>query len=83
MQQNARKRQVLEILATHRSGLRPQDLAVEARMYPTRVAYPYLKRLHRWGYLHRVKDFRGRIVYRLSPRGAWWLLAHKNQKGSR
>lgn len=73
---------MLEILAGHGAGLRPQDLAVEARMYPTRTAYPYLKRLYGWGYLHRLRDFRGRIVYRLSPRGAWWLLRHKNKKGT-
>ena len=83
MRYNARKRQVLEIFATRGAGLRPQDLAVEAGIYPTRVAYPYLKRLYGWGYLYRQRDFRGRVLYLLSPRGAWWLLKHKNEKGSR
>jgi DNA-binding PadR family transcriptional regulator len=74
---NERKRQCLEIFATHGSGIRPTEWAIEARFYPSRAAYPYLKRLHRWGYLARRRDFRGRILYRLAPRGAYWLLNHK------
>ena len=83
MRFNARKRQCFEIFATHGAGLRPIEWAIEARFYPTRAAFSYLKRLYDWGYLQRRRDFRGRILYRLSPRGAWWLLSHKNEKGIR
>jgi len=49
-------------------------------MYPIRSSYRYLKKLHRYNYLRRGRDFQGRIVYSLSPRGARWLLRDLKNK---
>jgi hypothetical protein len=49
--------------------------AVAVGMYPIRSSYRYLKKLHKYSYLWRGYDFRGRIVYRLSPRGSSVALA--------
>ena len=70
---NERKLQVLEAFATH-GQMRPIHLASEVGIYPVRRAYTYLLRLHRWGYLHRGRDYMGQLLYRLSPKGARYLL---------
>jgi hypothetical protein len=76
---NARKRQTLEILE-NRGWLSPPAWAVLAGVYPTRAAYSYLLRLHRWGLLERRRDARGLILYRLSAKGAH-RLAWLRRKG--
>ena len=82
MQFNERKLQGLEIFAKH-GWLRPQEWAVEAGFYPTRSSYSYLVRLHRWGYLKRKRDYRGRVIYQLGRRGAQWLLGKRRLRSSR
>lgn len=72
---NRRKMQGLEVFAKY-GTLRPVDWAVQTRFYPIRSSYSYLLRLHRFRYLNRGRDWRGRIVYRLSPKGARWLLKY-------
>lgn len=76
MQFNERKMQALEIF-THYNELRPRDWAVVAGFYPARASFSYLLRLHRMGLLRRARDYRDRIVYRLSPHGARWLLKRR------
>lgn len=78
MRYNQRKVQGLEAFAS-RGDLRPEEWAVACRFYPLRASFSYLVRLYRWGYLLRHRDFRGRILYRLSPRGALWLLKNRNR----
>ena len=78
VRRNERKLQVLEAFATN-AAMRPVQLAPEVGIYPFRRAYTYLLRLHRWGYLQRRRDHKGRIVYRLSPRGARYLLWHRRK----
>lgn len=73
MERNRRKLQTLEIF-TRWPELRPGDYAVEARFYPIRAAWSYLRKLQRMNLLNRRRDFRGRLVYRLSKRGAAYLL---------
>lgn len=73
---NERKLQTLEFFA-RREWVRPTTYAVAVGMYPTKVAYPYLKKQHRYSYLRRGRDFSGRIVYRLARRGAMWLLKNR------
>jgi hypothetical protein len=51
-----------------RGWLRPTTWAVLARFFPSRAAYSYLLRLHRFGLLHRRKG-PGGVLYRLSERG--------------
>jgi hypothetical protein len=43
-------------------------------------ARQYLKRLWRFGYLRRRRDFRGRILYRLSTKGAYWRHKYAGRK---
>ena len=76
MQFNQRKIQALEIFTQH-SKLRPPEWAVVAAFYPTRASFSYLLRLHRMGLLRRRRDWRGRIIYQLSPHGARWLLKRR------
>lgn len=76
MQFNQRKNQALEIFVQHQE-LRPREYAVAAGFYPMRASYSYLLHLHRMGLLHRNRDYRGRIVYRLSAHGARWLLRRR------
>ena len=76
---NARKRQTLEIFSDHGAGLRHPEYAAEAGFYPARAAFSYLLRLHRFALLERRRDFRDRILYRLSPAGARWLLRAKGR----
>jgi hypothetical protein len=74
---NERKFQTLNFFA-RREWVRPPDYAVAVGMFPTKVSYSYLAHLRRWGYLWRGHDFRGYVVYHLSPRGAEWLLKHRS-----
>lgn len=76
---NERKRQTFEFFAK-REWVRVPVYAVALGMYPIRSSYRYLKKLHKYSYLWRGYDFRGRILYRLSPRGARWLLRNLNIK---
>ena len=64
---NQLKRRALEIFE-HDNWLTPPAWAVLAGFYPTRSAYSYLLRLHRFGLLDR-SSARGAIAYRLSTRG--------------
>jgi hypothetical protein len=73
---NQRKAQALTYFA-QREWVRPPDYAVASGIYPTKRVYTYLLRLRRWGLLWRGHDVRGRVVYRLSPRGARWLLKRR------
>jgi hypothetical protein len=70
---NERKRQTFEFFAS-RQWVRVPVYAVAVSMYPIRSSYRYLKKLHKYHYLSRGHDITGRLVYRLSPRGAMWLL---------
>ena len=70
---NERKHQTLAYFS-RRGWTRPQQWSADAGLFPVRGGNTYLLRLHRWGLLARGYDFRGRVVYRLSPRGARWLL---------
>lgn len=79
MQFNERKRQALEIF-TQYDHLRPPDWAIAAGFYPTRSSFSYLLRLHRMGLLRRRHDWRGRIMYQLSPHGARWLLRKRRSQ---
>jgi hypothetical protein len=74
---NERKRQTFEFFAM-REWVDVRVYAVGVGMYPIRSCYRYLKKLHKYNYLWRSRDFRGRIVYRLSPRGARWLLRDRH-----
>lgn len=76
---NERKRQTLEFFAM-REWVRVPYYAVAVGMYPIRSSYRYLKKLHKYSYLWRGYDFSGWIVYRLSPRGARWLLRNLDIK---
>ena len=76
---NERKRQTFEFFAG-RQWVEVPVYAVSVGMYPIRCSYRYLKKLHKYNYLRRGRDFRGRIVYSLSPRGARWLLRKLNIK---
>jgi hypothetical protein len=70
---NERKRRTFEFFAT-RAWVEVPVYASAVGMYPIRFSYRYLKKLHKYNYLWRGHHVRGRIVYRLSPRGARWLL---------
>ena len=64
---NRLKRHALEIFE-HDNWLTPPRWAVLAGFRPTRSAYTYLLRLHRFGLLDR-SSARGVIAYHLSSRG--------------
>jgi hypothetical protein len=66
---NELKRRALAVFAG-RAWLNVPAWSVLAQVYPTRAAYSYLWRLHRWGLLERRRDARGLVLYRLSARGA-------------
>jgi hypothetical protein len=66
---NERKLQTLAIFQRY-GLLSPRTWAVLAGFYPTRAAYSYLGRLHRFGLLHRQRDVRGLVLYRLSDKGS-------------
>lgn len=70
---NERKRRTLEYLSS-RGWTHPTTYAADLGYFPSKASYSYLLHLHRWGLLYRGHDRRGRIVYRISRRGALWLL---------
>ena len=65
---NKLKLQTLSIFE-RRGALSPTAWAILARFYPIRASYSYLVRLYRFGLLHRGRDARGHVAYRLSARG--------------
>jgi hypothetical protein len=73
---NQRKLQTLEFFA-NRQWVRVPVYAVAVSMYPIRSSYRYLRKLHKYHYLCRGRDITGRVVYRLSLRGARWLLRNR------
>jgi hypothetical protein len=73
MRFNERKEHTLRYFSA-RDWVRPRRWAADVSLFPTRAANTYLLRLHRLKLLKRGYDFRGRIVYKLSPRGARRLL---------
>lgn len=72
---NELRRRTYEFFA-RREWVRPPAYAVGVGFYPISCTYGYLFRQHKYGYLRRGHDVRGRLVYRLAPRGAAWLLKH-------
>src|SRR2546430_4117650 len=66
---NKLKKHALEIFQRHGGWLRPPEWAVLSGFYPTRAAYSYLLRLHRFGLLER-RLFAGAVLYQLSHRGS-------------
>ncbi len=66
---NVLKKRALEIFDRHGGWLSPPEWAVLAAFYPTRAAYSYLLRLHRFGLLER-RLFAGAVLYQLSHRGS-------------
>jgi hypothetical protein len=64
---NKLKKHALEIFE-HDKCLSPPEWAALAGFYPTRAAYSYLLRLHRFGLLDR-SSAGGVIAYQLSTRG--------------
>jgi hypothetical protein len=66
---NSLKRDALQVFARHGGWLDVPTWSVRAGFYPVRAAYTYLRRLYGYGLLHRGRDARGRLVYRLSRRG--------------
>jgi hypothetical protein len=59
---------------TQYAQLRPGDYAAIVGFMPPRAAWSYLKRLRKRRYLRRGRDWRDRIVYSISRKGAKWLL---------
>jgi hypothetical protein len=70
---NERKLHTLRYFS-RRQWVRPAQWSIDVDLYPIRSSYKYLKHLHRWGLLSRGHDSTGHLVYRLSERGARWLL---------
>jgi hypothetical protein len=66
---NRLKRRALRTFARAGGWLDVPSWAASAGVYPVRAAYTYLRRLYGYGLLHRGRDARGRLVYRLSRRG--------------
>ena len=73
MRFNERKEHTLRYFS-HRDWVRPGRWAADVSLFPTRAANTYLLRLYRLKLLKRGYDFRGRVVYKLSGRGARRLL---------
>jgi hypothetical protein len=65
---NKLKKRALEIFEGHGGWVSPPEWAVLASFYPTRAAYSYLLRLHRFGLLDRETAM-GRVLYKISQRG--------------
>ncbi len=64
------KTSVLQILAASGKFMTPDEVGIRLRGCPRRSSvYSYLFRLHKQGLLLRGKAY-GRIVYRISARGA-------------
>jgi hypothetical protein len=79
---NSLKRHALAVFE-NRGWLSPAAWAALAKVYPVRSAYSYLKHLHRWKLLERARDYRGLLLYRLSPRGAQRLAWLRRQQTAR
>lgn len=73
---NQRKRMVLEFLST-RQWVRVPVIAAAVGVHPYGGLYGPMKRLNRWAYVRRARDYRGQLVYKLSSRGANWLLSRR------
>jgi len=67
------KARTLELF-THHSVLRPEEWARLVGFYPMRASWSYLRRQWKIGNLRRSRDWKGRIQYSISRRGAQWLL---------
>ena len=65
---NKLKKRALEAFARHGGWITPREWALLVGFYPTRAAYSYLLRLHRFGLLDRMST-EGSVVYHLSVRG--------------
>ena len=74
---NERKWQTLHFFSK-REWVRVGVYAVGVSMYPIRSSDCYLNKLHKYNYLNRGYDVTGHLVYRLSPRGAKWLLRNRH-----
>jgi predicted transcriptional regulator len=72
------KSATLEAFVSHET-LRPGEYSEIVGFYPVRAAYTYLKRLRRRGYLLLRRDWKGRLLYKISGKGARWLLWWKRQ----
>jgi hypothetical protein len=66
---NKLKKHALEIFERHGGWVSPPEWAVLASFYPTRAAYSYLLRLHRFGLLERQTNVGIGVLYRISNRG--------------
>ena len=67
-----------------RGWLSPPAWAALAGFRKIRASYSYLKRLHERKLLDRVHDYRGLLLYRLSPQGAErlkWLRRRRSNTG--
>lgn len=73
-----RRVEALEAFAAH-GDLRPDEWAVVVGRWDRRNAYRDLKRLQRYGYLLRQRDYYGRLQYRLAGRGARWLSKNRDK----
>ena len=80
---STRKVQMLEIFVQHRE-LKPEEYATLAGIRPARDAWPYLRRHWRNGHLRRHRNWAGRLVYEIAPRGAkyllWWKQTYPDAK---
>jgi len=77
---NERKLRTLKFFS-HHEWLRPAEATRLMRLETNpRSNWSYLKQLHTWQYLRRGRDFHGQIVYRLSKKGANWLLRERGQR---
>ena len=76
---NQRKADTLEYFS-RREWVRPAQYAIDSRFHPIRASYSYLLHLHRMGYLVTGDDATGHRVYKLSRRGASWLLRFTKQE---
>ena len=79
---NILKRRTLAVFSREGDWLRPLVFAALAEWPPSqyRAAYSYLKRLHLFGLLHRRRDARGLLLYRISERGTRRLLRLSRQR---
>jgi hypothetical protein len=72
------KVRTLELFTQHRA-LRADEYAALIGWTPSRHAWCYLRRHWKRGFLHRKRDWRGRLVYSIAPGGARYLLWWKRE----
>lgn len=72
------KSATLEAFVAHET-LRPGEYAEIVGFHPARAAWSYLKKMRRRGYLLLRRDWKGRLLYKISGKGARWLLWWKRQ----